>query len=149
MKKVSLFLAAVALMISTNLFAQDPPRKEDKKGSNDYPGLSRYKGAVIQEDNTINYGEFYLGLDEPEQKDFKGHGLMFKKYLVVKGKIYNNQYLIPVDEGIDKVYENYKNALQVAGYQILYTESQSEYNNFYRDDYYDDLANFPDGAYGI
>jgi len=151
MKKVTLILTVVALMISTNLFAQDPPRKTDKKGSSDYSGISRYKGAVIQEYNVINYGEFYLGLDKPDNVDFKGHGTFFKKYLDVKGKIYNTQYLIPEQEGILKVYENYKNALTLAGYNVIYTEDESEHNNFYNEDYYSHrgLANFPDGAYSV
>jgi len=149
MKKVTVILAVVALMISTHLFAQDPPRKTDKKGSSDYTGISRYKGAVIQEYNVINYGEFYLGLDKPGFVNFKGHGLFFKKYLDVKGKINNIQYLIPEQVGISKVYENYKNALTLAGYNIIYTENESEYNNFYSDDYYSAFAHFPDGAYSI
>jgi len=149
MKKLTLILAVVALMISTNLFAQDPPRKTDKKGSRDYIGISRYKGAIIQEYNIINYGDFYLGLDKPDFMKFKGHGLFFKKYLDVKGKINNIQYLIPEQVGISKVYENYKNALTLAGYNIIYKEDESEYNNFYRDDYYSAFAHFPDGAYGI
>lgn len=151
MKKVTLVLAMAALMISTNLFAQDPPRKTDKQGSKDYPGISRYKGAVIQEYQTINYTDFYFGLDEPIKKSFLGHGQFFKKYIEVKGKLINIQYLIPFDEGVLKVYENYKNALTLAGYTILYTEHNKN-SCFYREDLYGGdagaIAKVPNDYYG-
>jgi len=54
MKKVMLIFAALTLMIFANIFAQDPPRKSDKNGCSDYPGISRYKGAIIQECNKVN-----------------------------------------------------------------------------------------------
>ncbi len=151
MKKITLILTIGALIISTNIFAHEP-RKTDVKGSSDYPGLSRYKGAIIQEYNVINYGEFYFGLSEPVRKNFGGHGQFFNKYLDVKGKIMNNQYLIPVTEGVLKVYENYKNALTVAGYNILYIEHNKN-SCFWRDDYYGGDGNwfskFPKESYKV
>ena len=152
MNKATFILAALALMISSNIFAQDPPRKSDKKGCRDYPGISRYKGAVIQECNTVNYGKFYLGLDEPVRKDFLGHGQFFKKFIAVKGKIRNTQYLIPITEEVLKVYENYKNALTVAGFNILYTEHNKN-SCFYREDYFggdgQTFSGFPKETYGV
>ncbi len=150
MKKITLLLTALVLMASMNLIAQDPPRTEDKEGAKDYPGISRYEGAVIQEYNTINYTDFYLGLDEPVGKDFMGHGKFFNKYLEVKGKLYNNQYLIPIEEGILKVYDNYKDALTKAGYTILYEEHNKD-ECFYSDDYYvrDGFSKFTRDAYGF
>ena len=145
--KATVIIAAVALMISINLFAQDPPRKADKEGSKDYVSISRYQGAIIQEFNVINYAAFFLGLDEPVEKNFMGHGTFFKKHLDIKGKVYNNQYLIPLEEGVLKVYENYKNALLVAGYHIVYTEHNKN-SCFYREDYYGELTKFPKGSYG-
>jgi hypothetical protein len=44
MKKVTVILA-VALMFSTNIFAQ---RTTDIEGSKDYPLVTRYKGAIIE-----------------------------------------------------------------------------------------------------
>jgi len=146
MKKVTVILAIVALMISSNLFAHEP-RKTDVKGSSDYPGISRYKGAIIQEYNIINYGEFYFGLGEPIRKDFGGRGQFFEKYIAVKGKIMNNQYLIPITEGVLQVYENYKNALTIAGYNILYIEHNKN-SCFWREDY-GTFAKFPDESYGV
>ncbi len=151
MKKSTLLIVSFALFLTTNIFAQDPPRTSNKSGCKNYSGISEYKGAVIQECNTVNYGEFYLGLDEPVRKDFAGHGQFFKKYIAVKGKIYNTQYLIPLKESALKVYENYKNALTIAGYNILYIEHNKN-SCFYREDYYGGdkqaFANFPDGSYG-
>ena len=135
MKKTAFILAVVALIISSNVLAQDPPRKSDKTGSSDYPGISRYKGAVIQEYYVMNYTDFYLGLDEPVRKDFAGHGQFFKKSMTVKGKLFNSQYLIPLQVGVLKVYENYQNALKLANYNILYVEHNKN-SCFYSEDYY-------------
>ena len=135
MKKVTLILATVTLMISANLFAQDKPGTPDKEGCKDYPGITRYQGATIHVCHTINFGKFYLGLDEPVQKDFLGHGQFFKKYMEVKGKIYNIQYLLPLETGILSIYENYKNTLTKAGYSLLYSENFKN-TCFYREDYY-------------
>jgi len=148
MKKVAVIFSVIALMISTNLFAQDAPRTQDKEGAKDYPGISRYKGAVIQEYNIIDYTDFYLGLDKPVEKKFQWAGQFFNKYLTVKGKLYNNQYLIPVEEGVTKVYENYKNALTKAGYSVLY-EEHNKNECFYSDNYYcrDGFSKFTRDAY--
>lgn len=123
-------------MLTTNLFSQDAPRTKDKKGASDYPGISRYKDAVIQEYNTINYTNFYFGLDVPVDKNFKGHGKFFNKYIEIKGKLHNTQYLIPIREGIMKVYENYKYALTNANYNILFTDNNGN-TCFWSDDYGD------------
>lgn len=152
MKTKSIFIAVMLFAFtSVNLFAQDPPRTSDKNGCKDFTGISRYKGAVIQECKTVNYGTFYLGTDEPVRKDFLGHGQFFGKYIDVKGKIFHTQYLIPKETGVLKVYENYKNALTVAGYNILYTEHNKN-SCFYREDYYggnDPISTFPKDAYGV
>jgi len=133
MKKVTVILAIIALMISTNIFAQKPLPQKDKVGSKDYVGISRYKNAIIHEYNTINYTDFYFGLAEPVRKNFLGHGNFFKKYIEVNGKLMNIEYLISSDEGVLKVYENYKNALTIANYTILYIEHNKN-SCFYRED---------------
>lgn len=152
MKKPTLFLAVAIILFSTNIFAQDPPRKSDKKGSKDYGGILRYKGAIIQEYQVSNYTDFWFGLDEPVRKDFLGHGQFFKKYIETKGKLTNIQYLIPIDESVLKVYENYQNALTISGYNILYTERNVN-SCFYREDLFGGdagpISKVPDGYYGV
>ena len=46
---------AILLLMSTSIFAQLEPRKTDLPGSNDYPLIYRYKGAVIQNYEEIDY----------------------------------------------------------------------------------------------
>lgn len=135
MKTKFFLFMAFSLLIANSLLAQDEPRTSDKSGCNDYALLSRYKGAVIQECQTINYAKFYFGLDEPIEKDFEGHGKFFNKYIEVKGKLINIQYLIPLDEGVLKVFENYKNALTNAGFNILYIENNKN-SCFYGEDFF-------------
>ena len=134
MKKLSLLLVVTFVMV-TNLSAQNEPGTPDQEGCKDYEGISRFQGATIHACSIINYGAFYLGLDVPGDVDFKGHGTFFTKYMEVKGKITNTQYLLPMETGILKVYENYNNTLTKAGYSVLYTE-QFENTCFYREDYY-------------
>ncbi len=135
MKKLILSVLVVIMALSASLRAQDQPGTRDKNGCKDYQGISRFQGAIIHACSQINYGEFYLGLGEPVEKEFKNHGQFFKKYKAVRGKIYNIQYLLPQETGILKVYENYNNALTNAGFNLLYKE-QNKNTCFYREDYY-------------
>ena len=57
MKKVTLILAMVALMISTNLFAQ---RTTDIKGGKDYPLVSRFQNSIIEWYQVRNFDRYFI-----------------------------------------------------------------------------------------
>jgi uncharacterized protein YxeA len=57
MKKASVILTAVVIMISTNLFAQ---RETDIEGSKDYSLISRFSGSVIEWYQLKNFDRYYM-----------------------------------------------------------------------------------------
>lgn len=121
---ISLFL--LFLFIFNSILYANPPRKKDIPGSRDYPLISRYKGAVIQNYKENDYGTYVLGTGSPESKNFRGHGNYFSEFSDIEGEIIRTQYIIPKSEGLFKVYKNYKNALEKAGFNILHTDSDKK-----------------------
>lgn len=140
MKNLFKLLSVVAVItsISVNSLAQQEPRKSDLPGSKDYPLISRYQGAVIQNYEEIDYGKYVLPLGLPEEKEYRGHGRYLSKFDDLEGKIIRIQYLIPPDEGLFKVYKNYEIALENANYNILFKSSQDEDMNwtFWNEDFF-------------
>jgi len=140
MKNLTKFLSGVVIVLltSANSLAQQEPRKTDLPGSEDYSLISRYQGAVIQNYEVIDYGQYVLALGKPVEKEFREHGLYLSKFEDLEGKIIRIQYLIPPEEGIFKVYKNYTLALENANYNILFTSSDREESNwtFWGDDFY-------------
>ncbi len=134
MKKIIMIFVLTMVTVASGI-AQNKPNTSDKQGCRDYVSISRFKGANIHSCSEIDYGIFYIGLAEPVRRSFKNHGQFFKKYMEVKGKINNIQYLLPLSTGILQVYENYKNSLKEAGFTMLYNEI-SRNSCFYREDYY-------------
>lgn len=94
----------------------------------DHPALSRYKGAEIVAYKTQDYVPYVLGIDKQEEKkeDFKGHRKYFKEYVDLEGKLTRIQYRTSKSEGLYKVFKNYENALNSAGYEILFSTSNKE-----------------------
>ena len=70
---------AIILLTSVNSMAQQEPRKTDLPGSEDYPLISRYQGAVIQNYEVIDYEQYVLALGKPVEKDFRGHSVYLSK----------------------------------------------------------------------
>lgn len=129
---------ALAWLTSVTIFAQQEPRKNDLPGSKDYPLISRYDGAVIQNYEETDFDRYTIALGLPVEKEFRGHGKFLSKYKDLEGRIIRIQYLISRDEGLYKVYRNYQLALENANYHILFTSSNEEDDNwtFWGEDYY-------------
>ena len=122
-----LFLFGAVFFSVSNLLAQDKPRKTDLSGSKDYPLISRYKGAVIQSYSVDDYEKYVLGTGRIVEKDYRGQGKYFKKFIDLEGKITRIQYIIPQKEGILKVYKNYEIALKKADFEILFTMKDEDW----------------------
>lgn len=108
MKKVTLILVMVTLMISTNLFAQ---RTNDIKSGKDYPLVSRFKGSFIAWYQVKNFDRYYM-------LSLKGNTL--DKY-EIDGKITRIQYESQKEHSVYEIYKSYENALKNAGFEILLT----------------------------
>ena len=118
MKKVTLILATVALMISTNLFAQ---RETDVEGSKDHPLISRFPSSVIVVYAQHEFDEYTIPLGNRPEED-----KLFKK-LNIEGKVTRIQYAgIPKNRSFLEVYRNYEIALKNAGFEILFSGKGEE-----------------------
>jgi len=108
MKKVTLKFVVIALMISTNLFAQ---RTTDIEGGKDYPLVSRFKGSIIQWYQIRNFDRYFiLSLQDNKISNYE-----------VNGKITRIQYSVGKEHSVFEIYKSYENSLKNTGFEILTT----------------------------
>ena len=108
MKKVTLILAVVAMMISTNLFAQ---RTNDIEGGKDYPLVSRFKGSIMEWYQVRNFDRYFiLSLKDNKISNYE-----------VDGKITRIQYSVGKEHSVFEIYKSYENSLKESGFEILTT----------------------------
>ena len=106
MKKQTLILTVIALMLSTNIFSQ---RTTDIEGSKDYPLVSRFKGSIIEWYQVKNFDRYYM-------LSLKGNTI--DKY-EIDGKITRIQYSAKPEHLVFEIYKSYEMALKKAGFDIL------------------------------
>lgn len=99
----------------------------DVPGSKDHPLLARYPGSVIIEYSAKEFDEFLLPLGK------LGSDGKFAKSQPLEGKVTRIRYQFPKNRSVLEVSRNYVNALQNAGFQILFTCVNEEcgYGNFH------------------
>ena len=116
MKKTTLIYVAVALMISTNLFAQ---RTTDIEGGKDYPTISRFEGAVIEFYKETKWGSYKLPVSDQGTIDWGNPK-------VLEGKVTRIQYTVSNDNNSEFVLHNYKAAFKKSGYEIIIALANEE-----------------------
>lgn len=94
----------------------------------DHPALSRYDGSEIIAYQQQDYAPYVLGIANQKKYDEKirGQDWYFAKYVDLEGKLTRIQYKVSKSEGLFKVFKNYENALNSAGYEILFSTSEKE-----------------------
>jgi len=108
MKKVRIILVTVALMISTNLFAQ---RTSDIEGGKDYPLVSRFSGSIMEYYQLKNFDRYFiLSLNDNKISNYE-----------VDGKITRIQYSVGKEHSVFEIDKSYENSLKKAGFKILTT----------------------------
>jgi OmpA-OmpF porin, OOP family len=106
MKKSAFLFSIVALMISTNLFAQ---RTTDIEGSKDYPLLSRFKGSIIEWYQVRNFDRYFiLSLNDNKISNFE-----------IDGKITRIQYSVGKEHSVFEIFNSYENSLKGSDFEIL------------------------------
>lgn len=114
MKKVALILVVVALMISTNLFAQET---KDINGVKDNQLISRLEGSYIAYFKTVKWDSYIL----PVSKIIKVDGQnAWKKKLKLEGQVNRMQYTTAKENNASFVYANYLSALKKSHWEILF-----------------------------
>jgi len=111
MKKLIFILVGLALMISTNLFAQ---RKTDIDGAKDYPLVSRFEGSIIQFYKVTKWDTYKLPVYSDNIKE-----LNYKNPLVLEGKVERWQYTTTPDNNPAYVMKNFEMAFKKSNYKIL------------------------------
>jgi len=108
MKKVRIILVTVALMISTNLFAQ---RTSDIEGGKDYPLVSRFSGSIMEYYQLKNFDRYFiLSLNDNKISNYE-----------VDGEITRIQYSVGKEHSVFEIDKSYENSLKKAGFKILTT----------------------------
>lgn len=108
MKKATLILAVVSLMISTNLFAQ---RTTDIEGGKDYPLVSRFKGSIMEWYQVRNFDRYFiLSLNDNKISNFE-----------IDGKITRIQYSVGKEHSVFEIFNSYENSLKGSDFEILTT----------------------------
>jgi len=108
MKKSAFLFSIVALMISTNLFAQ---KTTDIEGSKDYPLVSRFKGSIIEWYQVRNFDRYFiLSLNDNKISNFE-----------IDGKITRIQYSVGKEHSVFEIFNSYENSLKGSDFEILTT----------------------------
>lgn len=120
MKKVTIILATVALMISSNIFAQET---KDIKGAKDNPLISRFENSYIAYFKTVKWDSYFLPISKIIKVDGQN---AWKKKLILKGEINRIQYTTAKENTAAFVYMNYLSALKKSNWEILFSGKGEE-----------------------
>jgi len=111
MKKLSLILTIIALLITTNLFAINTT---DVKGAKDYSLVSRFSGSVIQYYKMTKWGTYKLPVYKDNKKEPN-----YDNPLVLEGQVQRWQYTTTPDNNPAYVMKNFEAAFKNSDYTIL------------------------------
>ena len=114
MKKVTVIFAVIALMISTNLLAQDFKDFKEIKNANDYNLVSRFASSIMVYYKEIKWDTYKLPVYENNTKKFN-----YEKPLELEGKVMRWQYATTPDNNPAYVMKNFEKAFNKASYKIL------------------------------
>ncbi len=111
MKKVTLILAVIGLIISTNIFAQ---KTSDIKNGKDYPLVSRFEGSIMQFYKLTKWDTYKLPVYTDNTKEPN-----YKNPLILEGKVERWQYTTTPDNNPAYIMKNFENAFKKSNYKIL------------------------------
>lgn len=108
LQRMILFITILSFVFPglTHVIAQ-----EDVEGSEDHPILSRYEGSYITDYEQFSYDrqELVIGIEDEE----------FER-TAIEGEVTRISYTAPEGRSAFEVHQNYKMALQDAGFEIVY-----------------------------
>ncbi len=136
MKKLTLILAVVALMISTSIFAQDFNEIKEIKDAKDYPLVSRFQGSKLIFYKKTKWDTYKLPVYKDNTKEPN-----YKSPLVLEGQVERWQYVTTPDNNPAYVMKNFESAFKKSGYKILLEGKPG-------DDFEEGVASFYGDYYG-
>jgi outer membrane protein OmpA-like peptidoglycan-associated protein len=119
----SLFNQALLLITLTLVTTISFAAKKDVKGSKDHPMVSRYPGSHIIVYRAKDYDEYTLPLGKKLIKKGKE---TFAKSRDIEGKLTRIAYVLPENTSTLKVYRNFENAFNKAGFTKKFSCKKSE-----------------------
>ena len=117
MKRITVILTIIALMISINIFAQ---RTSDIEGSKDYPLITRLEGSFIEYYKVTKLDNYKIPLN------FDKKNLDFVNPADVEGKVIRIQYSTTPDNNTSYVIKMLKTSLTKDGFTLMYAKSNDE-----------------------
>jgi len=115
MKKHTVILAMLALMVSANLFAQET---KDIHNAKDNPLISRLNGSYIAYSKTVKWDTYILPISKIIKVDGQN---AWKKKLKLEGEVNRLQYTTQKEHNASFVHANYLSALKKADWEILFS----------------------------
>src|SRR5690606_20729773 len=91
----------------------------DVAGSADHPLVPRYEGSEIVSYDAQEFTDYRL-LDA-RAKNYGGLDKNLDATLPLEGKVTRLSYRAPADRSVLEVFRNYKNALNAAGFETVFT----------------------------
>ncbi len=114
MKKVTVILGVVAILISTNLVAQDFQDIKEIKNTKDYPLVSRFQDSKLIFYRKTKWDTYKLPVYKDNTKEPN-----YKSPLVLEGQVERWQYVTTPDNNPAYVMKNFESAFKKSGYKIL------------------------------
>ena len=123
-RRIGHLVPLIALLWAPTLIAQDV------KASSDHPLVSRVPGSVIHQYDQEEFGQLLLPLGAAVGRN------KFANQLAVEGKVTRFGYRLPPDRGPFEAYRQYREALEKAGFEILWScERSRACGNWFRNNF--------------
>ncbi len=123
MKKVTLLFMVVALMISTNLFAQDSQEYKDLSIKKEITNAELVFNKTVKWDN-FKIPVFYID-------DY----ILWDDYYELEGKASRYQYKVSADNNASYILKLYDKLFTSSGFKILYSKSNPMYPSTFNNKY--------------
>ena len=114
MKKVTVIFAVIAMMIYSNLFAQDFKDFKEVKDAKDYTLVSRFEGSKMVYYKETKWDTYKLPVYDDNTKEPN-----YKNPLILEGNVKRYQYITTPDNNPAYVLKNFETAFKKNGYKIL------------------------------
>jgi len=138
-----LFILVAILLITAPTAVSGATHEKDIEGSKDHPLITRFPGSIIRHYDTRKSDEYIFptGKDIGEKNE---DGERLDSSLIV-GDITRITYEAPADTSTLEIYNNYKSALEEAGFDIIFSGTEEELTGHWTVQLYRDINPLPPG----
>lgn len=120
LSSTSIIVFILFALITNDTFA------EDVAGSSDHPMVSRYEGSSITEYDFREFDEYEILLGTVKRDPEEPGSTIAESSEDLEGKITKISYYLADDRSTLEVFRNYEDALQAAGFEVLFKCSNKD-----------------------